>query len=175
MIIILMMSDNKLLFAVLFLTITLNGQCFLQASQESTTTQPTKPQPHSALLYQQNPLNKNNCSISCIKERFDIGKDCVDADNVRCQCIGHCCWSFDCRLWPVFAQCRKKCKIRDWSHFGANRGPVECNHFPCYEHYLMAWDYRNVTNSRHINCIKHCCYAFNCKKFSGYCREMCIR
>lgn len=169
------MANNNyyLLFVVLsILTISIfNGQCFLQASEESAA----QPKEHPSLLYQQNPFNKNNCSISCIKERFDIGKDCVDADNARCQCIGHCCWSFDCRLWPVFAQCRKKCKIRDWSHFGANKGPVECNHFPCYEHYLMAWDYRNVTNSRHINCIKHCCYAFNCKKFSGYCREMCIR
>lgn len=120
----------------------------------------------------------NNCTIPCEHERFDIGKDCVNAGD-RCQCVAHCCWAFDCRNWPVFAQCRKKCKIRDWSRFGPaalhHDHPIECNHFPCYEHYLIPWDIRNVNQTRHINCIKHCCFAFNCKKFSGYCRELCLQ
>lgn len=119
---------------------------------------------------------RNNCTIPCERERFDIGKDCVDAGD-RCQCVAHCCWAFDCRQWPVFAQCRKKCKIRDWSRFGqsSHHLSIDCNYFPCYEHYLISWDIRNVNQTRQINCIKHCCYAFNCKKFSGYCRELCLQ
>ncbi|UXI17279.1 hypothetical protein NH340_JMT03222 [Sarcoptes scabiei] len=115
---------------------------------------------------------RDHCNIDCIVERFDIGKDCVESGD-QCQCIAHCCWAFDCRLWSVFAQCRKKCKIQDWTRFGPNRGSVDCDRFPCYEHYLLPWDIRNIENTTQINCIQHCCYAFNCKRFGGWCRETC--
>ena len=114
----------------------------------------------------------NLCKIPCEKDRFDIGKDCVEAGN-KCQCIAHCCWAFDCKLWKVFARCRKKCLVTEWNRFGSSKGPVKCDHFRCLDHYLLDWDLRDVDDKEHINCIQHCCYAFNCKRYSGYCREMC--
>ena len=113
------------------------------------------------------------CKVSCHKEYFDIGKDCVEAAS-KCPCIAHCCWALDCRLWAVFAQCRKKCRVSEWNRFGVSKGPVGCQHFRCNENFLMEWDIREVKDKEQINCIQHCCFAFNCKKYSGYCREMCI-
>lgn len=114
----------------------------------------------------------NICNIDCEQERFDPGKDCVES-GAKCQCIAHCCWAFDCRNWPVFAQCRKKCRVKEWNRFGPKTGSAKCDQYPCYDHYLMEWDLRNLEQPKQKNCVQHCCYAFNCKKYSGYCRELC--
>ncbi|KAH9400560.1 hypothetical protein TYRP_002126 [Tyrophagus putrescentiae] len=116
----------------------------------------------------------NYCKIPCFKERFDLGRDCVEAPGAKCQCVAHCCWAFDCRMWPIFANCRKKCRVQEWSRFGFNKGPAQCDHFRCMETHLIPYDLRNATEPKVINCIQHCCYAFNCKRFAGYCRDQCM-
>lgn len=120
----------------------------------------------------------SQCKVPCHEERFDKGRVCIDSGN-KCPCLAHCCWAFDCRLWPMFANCRKKCRVAEWNKFGLSSGPVSCDHFDqairCEEKkaYFIDWDIRDVKDIERINCIQHCCYAFNCKQYSGYCRNMC--
>lgn len=115
----------------------------------------------------------SQCTISCREERFNKGRICIDSGN-KCPCLAHCCWAFDCRLWPMFANCRKKCRVQEWSKFGKpDENLTPCNHFRCEESYFIEWDIRDVRDPDRINCIQHCCYAFNCKQYSGYCRNMC--
>lgn len=117
------------------------------------------------------------CKIPCEKDRFDLGRDCIEAPGTKCQCVAHCCWAFDCRRWPVFANCRKKCRVLEWSRFGPNKGPAHCDHFRCPDHHLLPWDLRNIDSAEEtevLNCVQHCCYAFNCKRYSGYCRDQCM-
>ena len=75
----------------------------------------------------------------------------------------------------MFAHCRKKCRVTEWSRFGQinPKSITKCDEFPCPSHHLIDWDVRNINDPEEINCVQHCCYAFNCKRYSGFCREAC--
>ncbi|CAG2170705.1 unnamed protein product [Oppiella nova] len=127
--------------------------------------------PSNSIVNDVQTIPKGNCQVNCTADYFDEGKDCHDSRG-QCNCIAHCCLAFDCRNWGNLVQCRRKCNVVP-NKFGKQSHQMNCEQYLCDKaYYDPSWDARG-TDDRQRNCVEHCCYAFDCRKASGYCRQTC--
>ena len=116
-----------------------------------------------------------NCTSECKVNYFNRNRDCKETTEPQCRCITFCCLSFNCRNWNKMIECRKKCGA-DPNRYGLEDNynqKIRCNLLRCEKRFFDDWAVKGADGNEQRNCIKLCCYAFDCRQSRQYCRQNC--